>query len=99
MFISVYRLKIYTVMLEFSTQLCELLLLNLLSGSTQPPPPLPCVKVRYIKCVAERGWGMLTVGPLGDHILQELTTVHLTRYRTYKIARPRQTKTKEASDR
>ncbi len=33
---------------------------NLLSGSTLPPPPLPCVKVQYIlhiQCVAGRGWG------------------------------------------
>ncbi len=33
----VYRLKIQPVMLVFPTQLCELLPLNLLSGSTLPP--------------------------------------------------------------
>jgi hypothetical protein len=41
-FIRVYRLEIHSVMLVFSTQLC-LLPLYLLSGSTLPPPPIPCV--------------------------------------------------------
>jgi hypothetical protein len=42
-FIRVYRLETQSFMLVFSTQLCELLLLlsNLLSGSTSPPPPFP----------------------------------------------------------
>ncbi len=40
-FVRVYRLEIQSVMLVFSTQLCS-------------PPPLPCVKVQYIKTVC--GW-------------------------------------------
>ncbi len=41
-FIRVYRLEIQSIMLVFSTQLCELLPPQLLSGSTLPlstPPP------------------------------------------------------------
>ncbi len=30
--------------------------------------------------------------PVGDHTLQELNTMYLTRFRTYKIARPSQQK-------
>jgi hypothetical protein len=37
-FNRVYRLEIQSVMLVISTQLCELLPPNLLSGSTPPPP-------------------------------------------------------------
>ncbi len=45
-FNRVYRPEIQSVMLVFSTQLCELLpLYNLLSGS--PAPPLPKVNVQY----------------------------------------------------
>jgi hypothetical protein len=74
-------------MLVFLSKLCELMLLySLLSGSTLPPPPLPCVKYS----VAGRGWKVLS--PVGDHILQEFNTQYLTRFRTYKIARPTQTK-------
>jgi hypothetical protein len=32
------------------------------------------------------------LSPAGDHILQEFDTLHLTRFRTYKDARPPQTK-------
>jgi hypothetical protein len=36
------------------------------------------------------------LSPVGDHILQEFSTVYLTSFRTYKIARPPQTtKTQE----
>jgi len=28
------------------------------------------------------------LSPVGDHILQELNSLYLTRFRTYKIARP-----------
>ncbi len=37
------------------------------------------------------GGGVLS--PVGDHILQEVTPLYLTRFRTYKIATPPQTKT------
>jgi hypothetical protein len=51
-------------------------LTNLLSGST--PHPLPCVKVQYIqKVIGCEGGGVLS--PVGDHILQELNTLYLTK--------------------
>jgi hypothetical protein len=43
--------------------------------------------------MAGRGW--VVVSPLEDHILQEFNTLYLTSFRTYKIARPPQTKTSE----
>jgi hypothetical protein len=68
---------------------------NLLSGLTLPPSPslFHCIIVEYIQtvCVAVRGLGVLS--PVGDHILQEFNTLYLTRFRTFKIARPHQTKT------
>ncbi len=33
--------------------------------------------------------------PVGDHILQKLIPLYLTKLRTYKIGRPPQTKTQE----
>jgi hypothetical protein len=56
-----------------------------------PPSPLPCVKVQYIQTVCGLEGG--GVGGVGDYILQELNTLYLIRFRTYKIARPPQTKT------
>ncbi len=50
-FITVYRLEIQSVMLVFSTQLCELLALY---PSLWFTSPLPCVKVQYIQT---GGWG------------------------------------------
>jgi hypothetical protein len=44
-FSRVYRLEIKSVMLVFSTQLCELFPSNFLSGSLSPPPPSMCEKV------------------------------------------------------
>jgi hypothetical protein len=35
------------------------------------------------------------LSPVVDHILQDLDTLYLTRFRTYKIARPHQTKTRK----
>ncbi len=82
-------MEIHIVMFVFSTQLCELLRSNVLSGSPLSTPPLPCVKVQHIQTVC--GWEVLS--PVGDHILQEFNTLYLIRFRTYKIARPPQTKT------
>jgi hypothetical protein len=62
-------------------------LLVMLEFSTQLSP-LPCI---FRQCVAGRGVGVLS--SVGDHILQEFKTLYLTRFRTYKIARPPQTKT------
>ncbi len=48
-FIRVYRIEILSVIVVFSTQHCELLPSNLLSGSTHPPtPPPPCVKIQTL---------------------------------------------------
>jgi hypothetical protein len=38
------------------------------------------------------------LSPVGDNILQEFNTLYLTRFRTFKIARPPQTKTYEGRD-
>jgi hypothetical protein len=47
-FNRVYRLEIQSVMLVFSTQLCELFLLQTSLWFASPtPPPLPKVKVQY----------------------------------------------------
>ncbi len=51
--------------------------------------PLPCVKIiLYIVCEGGGRWGYVRY-----HILQEFYTLYLIRFRTYKIARPPQTKT------
>jgi hypothetical protein len=55
-------------MLVFSTHLCELLpLYNLLSGSTLPPSPLPCVNkyTVYTYTVCFGGGGGMGYGILG----------------------------------
>jgi hypothetical protein len=44
------------------------------------------------QCVSGRGWGEGVLSCVGDHIQQEFNTLFLTRIRTYKIARPPQTK-------
>ncbi len=79
-------------MLVFSTQLCELLPLSPSLWFNSPPAPLPCVKVQYTQTVC--GWeGVGELSLIEDHILQEFKTLYLTRFRTYKIARPPQLKT------
>jgi hypothetical protein len=60
-FIRVYRLEVQLVMLVFSTQLCELLSFNLLSGLTLPPP-FPCVNkytVLFTRVCKWEGYGVL----------------------------------------
>ncbi len=86
--------------LVFSTQLvnccshgrrnytCVLLPIYLLSD-----PPLPKLNVQYIQTVcAVGGGGGGGLNCAVDHILQEFYTMSLTRFRTYKIASPPQTK-------
>jgi hypothetical protein len=60
---------------------------NLLSGSPHPPP-LPCVKVQYLQkvCVWEGVGGGVEL--CWRPYSAEFSTLHLTRFRTYKIARP-----------
>jgi hypothetical protein len=41
------------------------------------------------------GKGLEVLSPVGGHILQEFYHLYLTRFRTYKIARSPQTKTRE----
>ncbi len=68
----------------FSTQLCELPF----SLDHPPPPPAP----QFIHSVwLGRDGGVLSC--FEDHILQEFNTLFLTRFRTYKIVSPPQTKT------
>jgi hypothetical protein len=62
-----------------------------------PPPLLP--NVQYIQIVYDMGgggWGVLKCTV--DHILQEFYTLFLTRFRTYKIALPPQTKMTSKDD-
>ncbi len=91
-FNRVCRLEIQSIMLVFSTQLVNFCPSNLLSASPpQPLPPFPKSKYRiYRQRVAGRGWGVMSC--VGDYILQEFNTLFLTRFRTYKIARPPQIK-------
>ncbi len=65
--------------------------------STQPPSlhPSLCQSKVYTDSVW-LGEGGEALSPVGDHILLEFNTLYLTRFRTYKIARPPpQTKTQE----
>ena len=57
------------------------------------PPPLPKVKVQNIQTVC--GWegGGVDLCWRPQYILKEFTILCLTRFRTYKIASPPQTKT------
>jgi hypothetical protein len=87
-FTGVHRLEIQSIMLVFSDQLSSSPL------SCSPPLPHPKVKVQYIQtvCVWEGVGGCSVVLCWRPH-LQELNTLYLTRFRTYKIALPPQTKT------
>ena len=51
----------------------------------------------YRQCVAVRGWWVV-LNCVVDHILQEFYTLFLTRWRTYKIATPPQTKVTSKDD-
>ncbi len=65
---------------------CVLLPLCLLSDL----PPLPKLNVQYIQTMC--GCGAV------DHILQKFYTLFLTRFKTYRIASPPQTKTTSKED-
>ncbi len=66
---------------------CVLLPLYLFSDL--PPSPLPKLNVHYLQTVCSEGGG---VNLAVDHILQEFYALFLTRFRTYQIASPPQTK-------
>ncbi len=74
----------------------ELLPLSPSLGSTLHPPPLTslCQSTVYTDSVQLGGVGG-ALSRVGDHIPKECNTPYLTRFRTYKIARPPQTKTQE----
>jgi hypothetical protein len=77
---------------------CVLLPLYLLSDL----PPLPKVNVQYIQteygCGGGGGGARMVLSCVVDHILQEFNTLFLTRFRTYKIATPSQTKMTSKDD-
>jgi hypothetical protein len=66
-------------------------LLYLLSDLLPHPPPLPMYSI-YRQCVTVGGGGGGVLKCTVDHILQEFYTLFLTRFGTYKIASPPQTK-------
>ncbi len=73
--------------------LCTVAPLLYLLSDLLPPPPLPMYStyILYRQCVTlGGGWGVLKCTV--DHILQEIYTLFLTRFRTYKIASPPLTK-------
>ncbi len=73
-------------------------LLYILSDLLPPPPPLPNVQFMQTVCDCG-GWGVGGVLKCTvDHILQEFYTLFLTKFRTYKIASPPQTKMTSKDD-
>jgi hypothetical protein len=93
-FNRVYRLETQSVMLVFSTPLvnyCPFIF----SLTSPTPPPFLKVNAQYIRqCVAVGGGGGGggVLNCVVRHILQEFNSLFLTRFRTYKIATPPQTK-------
>ncbi len=89
-FNKVYRLSV----MLFSTPLVKCCPSTF---SLTSPSPLPKVKVQNIQRITDsvwlRGWGGGVLRCVVDHILQEFNTLFLTRFRTFKIATPPQTKT------
>ncbi len=65
--------------------------------SLWPTPPLPILPKVNIQYCEYKQWVAVEGGMVSscvvDHILQEFNTLFLTRFRTYKIASPPQTKT------
>ncbi len=59
--------------------------------SLWPPPPFPMYSI-YRQCVTVGGGGTV------DHILHKFYTLFLTRFRTYKIVSPPQTKMTSKDD-
>ena len=77
---------------------CVLLPLYILSDLLPPPPP-PFPNYIQTVCVCVGAWGGGEVlNCTVDHILQEFYTLFLTRFRTYKIASPPQTKMTSKDD-
>jgi hypothetical protein len=90
----VYRLEIQSVMLVFLTHLVNCCPSTFSLTSPIPPPFPKSIYIIYRQCVAVGGEGAEGVlSCVVDYILQEFSTLFLTRFRTYKIATPPQTKT------
>ncbi len=71
-FIRVYRLEIQTVMLVFSTQLCELLVLLPSLWFNSPPFPV-WISILYTRIQCVRGGGCMGAsGPLTDKHLPQI---------------------------
>ncbi len=86
----VYRLKIQPVMLAFSTPVVNCCPSTFYLTSNTPLLPSQS-KPTLTVCGWGVGGGVLSC--VVDQILQEFNTLFLTRFRTYKIATPPQTKT------
>ena len=77
--------------------LCTVAPLLYLLSDLLPLPPFPMYGIyRLCVTVGGGGWGVLKCTV--DHILQEFYTLFLTRFRTYKIASPPQTKMTSKDD-
>ncbi len=99
MLIRAYRLEIQSVMLVFSTQLCELLPLwpSLLFKSL---PASLCQSTVHTNIVWLGGGGGRECLVLLDTVFCRslINSLYLTRFRTYKIARQPQTKPRRGGD-
>jgi hypothetical protein len=82
MFNRVYRLEIQSVMLVISTPLVNCY-----------PSTFSLTSPASVWLWEWGGWGFWVLSCVVDHILQEFNAKFLTRFRTYKIATPPQTKT------
>ncbi len=104
-----YRLEIHSLIVGIFDPACELLppprkelylftVAPVHSLWPPPPSPLPQLNVQYIQtvCVWGGGWGVMNCTV--DHILQKFYTLFPTRFRTYKIASPPQTKMTSKDD-
>ncbi len=95
-FNRVFRLELQSVVLVCSTPLVNCCPSTFSLTSPTPPPPSQSKSTVNEDSVSVRGCG--GGGWLGvlccviDHILLEFNTLFLTRFRTYKIATPPQTK-------
>ncbi len=77
--------------------LCTVAPLLYLLSDLLPPPPFPMYSI-YRQTVCDCGWGGGVLKCPVDHILQEFYTLFLTRFRTYKISTPPQTKVTSKDD-
>ena len=99
MFNRFYRLEIHSLIVGIFDPACELLPLYLLYDlPPSPPSQTKCTVYKDSVCVVGGGGGEGVLNCTVDHILQEFYTLFLTRFRTYKIASPPQTKMTSKDD-